>query len=258
MSKLKYSPANVKIKSLGQVAELAGYLEGKRKVYSFDILSGVNCPYANKCKSQVVESADGSRRIQDGEATEFRCFSASQELIFKNTYLLRKANGEAILPEAAKSPVKAADMLEFYLPKNAGIVRIHVAGDFKTRNYFTAFMLLAERRPDILFYAYTKSLPFTYNYFLYPIPNLVLTASKGGLRDDMIDKYNLRQAIVVYSKQEAADLQLPIDHDDSHAASRGGNFALLIHGIQPKGSEASKALQLLNGEGSYSRKKGGK
>jgi len=38
---------------------------------------------------------------------------------------------------------------------------------------------------------------------------------------------------------------LEIDHDDTHAAFGKENFALLIHGTQPAGSAASKALQVI-------------
>jgi hypothetical protein len=50
---------------------------------------------------------------------------------------------------------------------------------------------------------------------------------------------------VVYSEQEAIDKGLEIDHDDTHAAFGKDNFALLIHGTQPAGSAASKALQVI-------------
>jgi excisionase family DNA binding protein len=39
---------------------------------------------------------DGKRRIQDGPNTEFRCFSASQEVVYTNVYNLRKGNFDAI------------------------------------------------------------------------------------------------------------------------------------------------------------------
>ena len=68
----------------------------------------------------------------------------------------------------------------------------------------------------------------------------------------------LRSAKVVFSEAEAEKLGLEIDHDDSHAARpslRDQDFALLIHGTQPAGSEAAKALKELKGKGSYSRKK---
>ena len=46
---LKFSNANAKIQALKQVPELAHYLRGKRKVYSFDMLSGHTCPFADQC-----------------------------------------------------------------------------------------------------------------------------------------------------------------------------------------------------------------
>jgi hypothetical protein len=75
--------------------------------------------------------------------------------------------------------------------------------------------------------------------------NLVVTASRGGKYDDLIDLHGWKEALVVYSEAEAAERGLDIDHDDSHAAFGSENFALLIHGTQPKGSHASKALQLI-------------
>ena len=80
--------------------------------------------------------------------------------------------------------------------------------------------------------------------------NFVLTASYGGLQDKLIKRHDLRTAIVVYSEDEAKRLHLEIDQADSHAANpkkRNKSFALLIHGVQPKDSEASKALQKLKG-----------
>ena len=48
--------------------------------------------------------------------------------------------------------------------------------------------------------------------------NLVLTASRGGSQDELIEKHNLREAVVVYSEEAAAEKGLEIDSDDSHAA----------------------------------------
>ena len=52
-----------------------------------------------------------------------------------------------------------------------------------------------------------------------------------------------KEALVVYSEQEAIDKGLEIDHDDTHAAFGKKNFALLLHGVQPKGSAAGEALK---------------
>ena len=91
--------------------------------------------------------------------------------------------------------------------------------------------------------------------------NMILTASRGGRLDAKIDLYNLRESVVVFSEQEAETRNLIIDHDDSHAARpslKNNSFALLIHGTQPKGTEAATALKTLkrnNVKHSYSRKK---
>ena len=253
---LKFSNANAKTEALKQVPELAEYLKDKRKIYSLDLLSGYSCPYAEKCLSKATVDIDtGKRKIKDGLKTEFRCFSASQEVQYNNVYNLRKHNFD-LLRQSNNMDLLLMDSL----PKNAGIVRIHVAGDFFNSDYMLAWWLTASVNPNVLFYAYTKSLSY-WNSVVNEMPildNLVLTASYGGSNDYMIDEHNLRSTKVVFSEAEAEKLGLEIDHDDSHAARpslRNQDFALLIHGTQPKGTKASQALRALKGKGSYSRKK---
>ena len=136
------------------------------------------------------------------------------------------------------------------LPKKCGILRFHVGGDFYNDEYFLAAIHMAKAHPDRLFYAYTKSLKY-WNQFadmLGDVDNFVLTASRGGRDDDMIDRDNLRESVVVFSEDEAYNKGLEIDHDDSHAAVpewRHNSFALLVHGVQPKGSKAAEALKIL-------------
>lgn len=123
---LRFSPANAKIRTLREVASLQEFLSGKRKVYSFDILSGHTCPYAKDCKSMAVEQSDGRRVIVDGPDTDFRCFSASQEVLFTNLYRMRKANTEIVEIAARDGAEVAAEALQAAMPSNAGIIRIHV------------------------------------------------------------------------------------------------------------------------------------
>ena len=252
---MKFSEANSKIKKLYKVPELGQWLDNKRKIYSFDLLSGHSCPFAKDCLSKAV-LIDGKRKIKDGKETQFRCFSASQEAQYDGPYFIRSGNFQAM--RSAKGWEGKYNLLKANLPSNAGIIRIHVAGDFFNRDYLKAWAILAMKYPKVLFYAYTKSLQFscgvddvTPDFFHDPIDNFVLTASHGGRHDHLIDDLDLRSAKVVFSKQEAIDKGLEIDSDDSHAARpdlRFNDFALLIHGTQPKGSDAGKALQLLRKE----------
>lgn len=245
--RVRYAPANAKL------ARLAARLGVE--VYSFDMLSGVTCPGAKDCKSWADVQADGSRRIADGKHTVFRCFSASQEVAYPNVFDFREENTQAALALAASSPMQCAAALVAAIPDDAAVLRPHVAGDFKILNYFDAWLEVCHRRPDLRVYAYTKMLPFWVKRRDVLPPNLALTASRGGRWDSLIDEHGFRESVVCYSEQQAADLGLEIDHDDHHAYSlTGGSFALLIHGIQPKGSEAGKAVRALRGNGSYNRK----
>ena len=255
---VKFSKANAKIEALKQVESLQKYLEGK-KVYSFDLLSGFSCPFAKECLSKATENSEGKRTIKDGPDTKFRCFSASQEVQYTNLYNLRKNNLDNL---------RGLDTLELVkeilaaMPKDLGVCRIHVAGDFFNEKYFLAWLAIAQLFPTKLFYAYTKSLKYWVNNreLVDSLPNFILTASYGGRDDAMIAEHSLRASKVVFSESEAESLGLTIDHDDSHAADpelKNQDFALLIHGTQPKGSEASEALQLLRKnkvKHSYSRK----
>lgn len=241
---MKFSPANAKLSALYYVPELSRYTSDNRKVYSFDLLSGHACPFADKCLSKAVV-VDGKRKIQDGPNTEFRCFSASQEVVFTGVYNSRKANFEAL---KGRSYGEMVSLIAGSLPSNAGIVRIHVAGDFFNKAYFRAWLNVAHFNPNILFYAYTKSLPYWVDAMSIIPENFILTASRGGRADYMIDEYNLREAVVVYSEQEAAELGYEIDHTDEHACRPSiakQSFALLIHGTGPKGSKHADAIKQL-------------
>ena len=252
---LKFSDANAKTKQLSKVAMLSQqYLDNGRKIVSLDISSGWSCPFANDCLSKV-HIINSKRKIKDGPKTKFRCFSASQEALFPPVYEARKHNYDLL---RSTNFVGMSKMISEAIPKKTGIIRIHVGGDFFNQDYFDSWLAVAKSHPHILFYAYTKSLTYWIKRRANrDIPkNFILTASRGGRLDHLIKPKRLREAIVVFSENEANRLNLDIDHDDSHAANpaiKKQNFALLIHGIQPKGSEASQALSALKRKGSYKR-----
>jgi hypothetical protein len=252
---MNFAEANSKTKKLYKVAGLNKWLDrkiGKKKakVYSFSILSGVDCPFAKLCKSKANVDDNGKRTIKDGVHTKFRCFSATQEVQYDDVYRTRKENHDII--HSYDTAGEMASSILSSIPEDAGVVRIHIAGDFFSEEYFRAWLMVSSMRPDVLFYAYTKSLKYWVRNRTWIPENLVLTASRGGADDAMIRRHKLRSAKVVFSKQEAEKYGLEIDDDDSTASDptkRDQSFALLIHGTQPAGTKASKALQKLKRDG---------
>ena len=97
---MSFSKANNKLQAMVDHPDLQPYLENKRKVYSFDLLSGHSCPFAEQCLSKV-KIVDGKRKVVDGKKTEFRCFSASQEATYTNVYNSRKKNFDNLRGKSA-------------------------------------------------------------------------------------------------------------------------------------------------------------
>lgn len=227
-----------------------------KDVYTFSLPAGHTCPFAQDCLSKANRSTG---KIEDGPKTKYRCFAVSQEARYRNVRDSRWRNFE-LLRACRSSADRMAQLILASLPEKARKVRIHVSGDFFSQEYFNAWVMVALERPNVTFYGYTKSVRYWINTHLFHIhnepTNLVLTASDGTRDKNLVESYGLRQAVVVFSEAEAEDYAMEIDHDDSLAMNHGPSFALLLHGTQPKGSEAAKALQELKNAGhtGYGRK----
>lgn len=218
-------------------------------IVTFSIPSGHSCPGARVCLSKADRQTG---HITDGPETTFRCFSASQEAGFPTVRRSRWNNFEAL--RAAKTRQGMVAVILAALPA-APLIRVHVAGDFFNQAYFDAWMDVARKRPESVFYAYTKSLAY---WVQGEVPkNFRLVASRGGRLDFMIDAKGFPSATVVSHPDEARKLGLPIDHTDEYAwGADRQDFALLLHGTQPRGSVAAESVRRMKEEGiafSYSR-----
>jgi hypothetical protein len=224
-------------------------------ILTFSLPSGHTCPGACTCLAKVDFNTN---RLVDGPQQDTRCFSASQEVAFKNLREARRFN--FALLRRLKKATDMRDLILRSLPDVGGIIRIHIGGDFFSQTYFDAWQMVAQARPYQKFYAYTKSIPFWRNWLNRHkalAKNCFLTASLGGKFDDLILPGWVTAQIVKHPDVAEA-LELEIDHDDSHAYNPRGSFALLIHGPQRPGTEAAASLKTLREEGvqySYSRKK---
>lgn len=208
----------------------------------FNLPAGKTCPGANICKSMAVQTASG-RKIFDFKSTEFRCFAASSEVQYDGVFANRAENWLEVKYHLHNGNL--AEYLNTELHKNLKKkhtrVRIHESGDFFSREYLMAWILVAQTNPNLDFYCYSKSLEFFLGLTLPE--NFYLTASYGGKFDHLIDEDCFpRYAKVVNSIEDANTLGLPVDVDERHCFTPGP-FAILLHGTQPKGSEAGKAAR---------------
>ena len=234
MQLLKFSSENKKLEKLAlEVHKQKGIY---RNVYSMSIPSGraETCPYADKCKAYV--GSDGKLVSRD-DYIDYRCYSASMEALYPAQLKQRNYNFE-LLKACNNDRHELMNLINASIPVEAQIIRIHVGGDFYSQPYFDAWLNVAMLNREIRFYAYTKSLPFWVNRLdsikLGEYQNMELIASRGGTKDKLIDEYGLKEAVVVYSEQEAKERNLEIDYTDYLACYGKESFALLIHGVQPK------------------------
>lgn len=238
MNKLKFSPANAKLTKLQQQYD---------KLYSISLLSGWCCPGARDCKSKVIIKA-GAKKIEDAPSCKFRCFSASQEVLYPAVYKQRRDNFRLV--KRAKSTKKIKAIIQRSIPIDAKIIRLHVGGDFFSLSYLKAWIEVALSNPNIRFYAYTKSLLHLQKVADSVPSNLRIVLSRGGKYDRLIPslkKKGFSEAKVIMNKKEAGKLK--IDKDDSLACFGKKDFCLLLHGVQPQNSIASQAKQQNKKEG---------
>lgn len=227
LNKLKFAKGNAKL--------------GKETAI-FSLPAGHLCVGAQDCLARVNQHTG---KLTDGPKTQFRCYAASNEVMFPNIRKSRWNNFKLLI---GKNTEQMAAVIQRSLPRKIKLVRVHASGDFFSQAYFDAWMLVARNNPSLIFYAYTKSLPF-WVYRLNEIPtNFKLNASLGGKFDSLIVPNNLKCVKVVYSEEQAKSQKLPIDHDDTLAWKQDGDFALLLHSTQPAGSIAGKALSALRAQ----------
>jgi len=190
------------------------------KAWSWSIPSGTTCPGAEQCLAKVDRDTG---QMTNGPKQTFKCYAAVSER-YPSVRKRYWANFDAV---RGKKSAEVVDVLSECFPKNARRVRVHTAGDFFSEEYFKGWMQFAASKPDVQFWAFTKSLPFWIRNMEAVPPNMELQASYGGRWDGMIEEHGLKYAKVVWSPEEAASLGLEIDTDDKLAAFPGPSFALV-------------------------------
>jgi hypothetical protein len=210
------------------------------KIMAWNLPAGHSCPAALECLAKADKETG---RLTKGKDQLFKCYAAVTER-FPSVRSRVWCNFDAV---RGKGTNEIFEVISTALPIKAKIVRIHAGGDFFSQAYFDAWIMLANSRPEVTFYAYTKSVQY-WVARLNTIPdNLMLNASFGGIFDHLIDQHQLKYAKVVWSEQEAQDLGLQIDTDDRLAAYGSESFALLENfSALPAYMKKIKALEVIN------------
>jgi|TARA_R110000822_G_scaffold91044_1_gene210087 hypothetical protein len=242
-----------------------GFSNGNAKLEwpYFSLPAGYTCPFATVCKNFAAKPgtkfSDG-KSIKKGKEAEFLCYAARQQAQYKGA--ANKAFKNLDLMMDAKKAGGAEGMatlilksLKFHGLENSKVFRIHEAGDFFDVEYFKAWMMVASKLPSTRFYAYTTSIQFWIGAKGSVPKNMKLIASMDKNNAKFIVDNGLRYALVVYSPEQAKELGLRIDVDDTLAWSTDENFALIIHGGQHAGSDAAKALKDNKASGLYDKMK---
>lgn len=117
------------------------------------------------------------------------------------------------------------------------VIRIHDSGDFYSLEYTLKWFDIMTNNPDVLFYAYTKSVPmFNRLRKQGKVPNnFVLLYSEGGLADNQI-KEGDRHSRVFSSLEElqAAGYDDASNDDKVAFLSESGKVGLVYHGVKSK------------------------
>jgi hypothetical protein len=220
---------NSKLKNLRPHLWERGYF-GQHLIYNNP--AGYSCPNARECHAW---SHPVTGKIGKGKHQIYRCYAASLEarstplrkMLHANMRMLKEAGTEYEMFMLIKRSLQMAGAWD-----NGSVVRVHSHGDFFSEEYLRAWTSIAKCTPNNHYYAYTKAVRWAQQASLKLLvpSNCRFTMSRGGTEDHLIPFGGVKEAIVVGSEEEAADLGLEIDHDDSHACFGDRSFALLIHG----------------------------
>jgi len=143
--------------------------------------------------------------------------------LFEKRYNLTKSE---VFIEAINQSIKA---------KKVDVLRIHDSGDFYSIAYLNKWIKIANDNKDVIFYAYSKSIPFFKRTkemdtkFLLP-KNLIIIFSKGSKRDELINTSTDRHAKIFNNeKQLIKEGYINASSNDLNAIKENKKVGLIFH-----------------------------
>ena len=109
-----------------------GFENAKLKgIWHFSLPSGFTCPAATVC---LTKSNRKTGKISDGKSQEFRCYAAMDEARYPSVRKARWHNLELLKKKDCYEMVSLiCESLPIALKKVGGLLRVHIGGDFFSR-----------------------------------------------------------------------------------------------------------------------------
>jgi len=190
-----------------------------KRVFNFGIIANKSlegkstCPFAKGCLG-----ADYKCYAQKGAYAWPKVKEA-----YNNRYLLSKQdNFINIMNEAIQK-------------KKVDILRLHDSGDFYSVDYLNKWIQIANDNKEVIFYAYTKSIPFFKRSkemdttFLLP-KNLIIIFSEGSKKDNLINITKDRHSRIFKDINEMIKQgYVNASDNDLNAITNNKKVGLLLH-----------------------------
>lgn len=136
--------------------------------------------------------------------------------IFERRYNLTKSD---IFIQAINESLKA---------KKVDVLRIHDSGDFYSREYINKWLTIAKENKDVIFYAYTKSIPLFKGLNLPN--NFIIIYSEGSKVDNLIDINNDRHARIFKNESDLIKAgYINASKNDLNAIKSNKKVGLIYH-----------------------------
>ena len=192
---------------------------GKYKVLGFGISADADFVDNNGQTVNTCPSALACKGV---------CYGKQGRYVMPNVANARSHNiGETLSPTFVDSAISD---LTHYAGKGYNVVRIHDVGDFYSQEYLDKWYAIARKVPNMIFYAYTKSL--TLDLWTNKPQNFRIVQSLGGVYDKVLD-YALPHSRI-FSSEEGVKAAGYVDGSDSDIPAIEGvtNIALVYHGTR--------------------------
>jgi hypothetical protein len=180
------------------------------------------CPYAGVCKEYCY--ADQGRFAMQ----------TSQRTREHNLNLINRMSWDSICEGLVE---------DLHRQRSLTHIRIHDSGDFFSRGYYQTWIRVAQQLPDLLFYAYTKSIPLI-DWDAHP-ENFRVTQSVGGKRDHDIDLSRPHAQVFVDEEDRKRAGYCDGNASDMPAILGQTRIGLVYHGTRLLDEDSRRHLEVV-------------